>query len=163
MACIQTNKSMKKSTFKNFEELKAQEGQLIGVSDWFKITQDRINDFAKATMDEQWIHVDTERAKTESPFGGTIAHGYLILSLVAKFYFETISFENIKMGINYGTDKVRFMNAVKVNANIRAHMRLVEVVDVEGGVKYKTEVTVEIEGEKKPACVAETLAIVLKN
>lgn len=154
---------MKKSNFKDFEELKAQIGIEIGLSDWFEVTQQRIDAFAKATMDEQWIHVDVERAKKESPYGITIAHGYYILSLVAKFSFETISFENIKMGINYGTDKVRFMNAVPVNSRIRAHFIPLEVVEIEGGVKYKTQVTIEIEGQKKPACVAETLAVMLKN
>jgi len=154
---------MKKSNFRDFEELKAQIGQVIGISDWFEITQDRIDAFAKVTMDEQWIHVDVERAKKDSPYGTTIAHGYFILSLIAKFSFETISFENIKMGINYGTDKVRFMNAVPVNSKVRARLLPIEVVDVEGGIKYKTQVTIEIEGQEKPACVAETVAIMLKN
>ena len=149
--------------FKDFEELKSKIGQEIGVSEWFEVTQERINDFAEATLDSQWIHVDEARAEVESPFGKTIAHGFLILSLIPKFLEETISFSNIKMGINYGLDKVRFTNPVPSGAKIRARITVVEVVDVQGGVKYKNKVLLEIEGVEKPACVAEMIALLIKN
>ncbi|MCL4107847.1 UNVERIFIED_CONTAM: hypothetical protein GTU68_027232 [Idotea baltica] len=138
-------------------------GKEIGVSDWFQITQEQINTFGKITHDEQWIHTNPEKAKKNSPYGEPIAHGFLILSLIPKFLMETISFSNVKMGINYGLDKVRFTNAVPVNAKLRARIKLVEVVAIKDGMKYKTEIIIELESVEKPAVYAEMIAIVLSD
>jgi acyl dehydratase len=141
------------------EDLQARVGQEEGPGEWMEITQDRINEFADATDDHQWIHVDEERAKA-GPFGKTIAHGFLTLSLVPALTqgIPTAPIEGVKMGINYGLDRVRFINPVPVGAKVRARRKLVEVKEVTGGVQMKNEVTVEIDGEEKPACVAETIA-----
>ncbi|GLR16049.1 MaoC family dehydratase [Portibacter lacus] len=147
--------------FESLSEMKNFLGKEIGVSDWFQITQKQINAFGKVTFDEQWIHTNPEKAKKNSPYGEPIAHGFLILSLIPKFLTETISFANVKMGINYGMDKVRFMNATPVNARIRARITLAEVSEISGGVKYKTEVVLELENVEKPACYAEMIAIML--
>ncbi len=135
-------------------------GQALGVSDWFVVSQDIVNDFAKATQDYQWLHVDIERAKHEMPDGKTIAHGYLTLSLAAKFFFELISIEGAKTSINYGLEKVRFPTAVKTGSRIRMHGKLARVEDMPGGVKLFLECMMEIEGESKPACVAELITAV---
>jgi acyl dehydratase len=152
----------KKINFTSFEELKSSTGKEIGLSEWFQMTQNRINDFADATLDHQWIHIDKERSERESPYKKSIAHGFLVLSLIPYFLSETVKFENVKMGINYGLDKVRFTNAVVSDARIRARITVLGVEDVKGGVKYKTKVVVEIENQEKPACIAETIAILLE-
>ncbi len=133
------------------------EGMKIGPSDWMVISQDRINTFAEATGDHQWIHVDEERAKT-GPFGATIAHGYLTLSLAAKLMPEIIEIENMSMGINYGTEKTRFINPVKAGSRVRGHGEFVEIKEVPGGFQSTMRVTIEIEGEDKPACVVDTIS-----
>lgn len=130
-------------------------GAEIAVSDWLPITQERINQFAEATGDHQWIHIDAERAARESPFKTTIAHGFLTLSLIPHFKGECIAYDGVKMGVNYGTNRVRFMAPVKVNARLRAKFKLLSVEDIAGGVQTVFEVTIEIEGHAKPACVAE--------
>ncbi len=140
-----------------FDEAKALVGQEIGVGDWFDVAQDRINLFADATGDHQWIHVDPERA-AQGPFGTTIAHGYLTLSLIPSLGGGGLPVSGAKMGVNYGLDRVRFITPVKVGSRVRARRKLLEVKEGEGFVQLKVEVTVEIEGEAKPACVAETLS-----
>jgi acyl dehydratase len=138
-------------------ELQDRVGEHLGWSDWREITQERVNQFADATDDHQWIHVDRERAASESPFGGTIAHGYLTLALVAPTLGELIHVDGVRMGINYGLDRVRFPAPVPVGSRIRAGAELVEVTEVPGGVQSKLNVTFEIENGEKPACVAEVL------
>jgi len=133
-------------------------GRTLGPGEWLTITQERVNRFADATDDHQWIHVDPVRAKA-GPFGAPIAHGYLTLSLMAKFLPELVEMRGLKMGVNYGTDKVRFPSAVKVGARIRPTGELVAAERTkDGGVQAVIRVTVEIDGEKKPACVADTIS-----
>jgi acyl dehydratase len=136
--------------------LKGHVGEHLGWTDWHEISQDRVNLFADATDDHQWIHVDPERAAS-GPFGGTIAHGYLTLSLVAPLLFELLQVEGVSMGINYGLDRVRFPAPVPVGSRIRAGAELAEVTDVGGGLQSKLVVTFEVENGDKPACVAEVL------
>ncbi len=142
-----------------YDALKALEGQEIGVSDWMLIDQDRVNRFADATDDHQWIHVDAERAAS-GPFGTTIAHGFLTLSLVVPLAGQVeLPVEGVKMGINYGVDKVRFTNPVKVGSRIRLRRAVVEVTKAgDGGVQVKNFMTIEIDGEERPAAIAETLS-----
>lgn len=138
-------------------DLMGQEGLKIGPSDWMDMTQERVNTFAEATGDHQWIHVDVERAK-KGPFGAPIAHGYLTLSLAAKLMPEILEIKGMKMGINYGTDKVRFLNPVKVGSRVRGHGEFLEIKEVPGGYQSTLRVTIEIEGEEKPACVVDTIS-----
>ena len=148
---------MTKTTFENAGELMGKEGLQIGPSDWMEITQERINMFAEATGDHQWIHVDEEKAKM-SPFGSTIAHGYLTLSLAAKLMPEIIEVKGLKMGINYGTEKTRFITPVKSGSKVRGRGEFVEIKEVPGGYQSTMRVTIEIEGEEKPACVVDTIS-----
>ncbi|MGI9276799.1 MAG: MaoC family dehydratase [Endozoicomonas sp.] len=145
------------SVFKTPFELKDKVGEVLGKSDWLTIDQERINLFAEATGDHQWIHVDPVKAK-DGPFGACIAHGYLTLSLVNLFLPEIIDVQGISMGVNYGTDKLRFPNSVKVGSRIRGVGGLIKVEDVKGGVQSTVRVTVEIEGEDRPACVVDTIS-----
>ncbi|GAA3342010.1 MaoC family dehydratase [Amorphoplanes nipponensis] len=141
-------------TVNGLDELKALAGRDLGHSSWVEITQERVNAFADATGDHQWIHVDVERART-GPFGGTIAHGYLTLALVIPLFGELLEITGITMGINYGLDKVRFPSPVRVGAKIRLAARVDSVQDVPGnGVQMVLDFTVEIDGADKPACVA---------
>jgi acyl dehydratase len=139
------------------DEVKAQVGQELGVGDWVEVTQEKINQFAEATGDHQWIHVDVERAKA-GPFGGPIAHGYLTLSLIPSLGGGGLGVDGVKMGVNYGLDRVRFVSPVPAGSRVRARRKLLEVKEGEGFVQLKVEVTVEVEGNNKPACVAETLS-----
>ena len=150
---------MKKVTF---EELPGMAGQELGVSDWVTIDQDRINKFADATGDHQWIHLDVERAKKEMPGGKTIAHGYLTLSLIPWLTGGFLRVDGVTRGINYGSNKVRFTNMVPVGSRVRARSKLLSVEARGGGMQLTSEVTIEIEGEKRPACIAETIGIVFK-
>jgi len=145
------------NTFNGIAEVKAAEGKHLGYSEWLLIEQDRIDKFAEATGDYQWIHVDVERAK-DGPFGATIAHGYLTLSLASFFLPQIAQYEGFSMAINYGVDKVRFINPVKCGARIRAGAEMQAVTDVGAGVQTKVLITIEIEGEDKPACVIESLS-----
>ena len=138
-------------------ELKTLVGEHLGYSPWLTVTQESVNMFAEATGDHQWIHVDVERAKKESPFGGPIAHGYLTLSLIPALLPQVVVTTGFKMGVNYGANKVRFMSPVPVGANLRIGGVLKQVDDVAGGVQITYEVTFEIEGNPKPACVAEVI------
>ena len=131
-------------------------GAELGYSDWFEITQERINQFAEATGDYQWIHIDEEQAK-QGPFGATIAHGYLTLSLTNMFLPEIISVENISMGINYGVNKVRFPAPVPSGSKVRFSAVLQDVTEIPGGVQAIIVITVEVEGSDKPCCVVESV------
>ena len=132
-------------------------GQHLGYSDYTEVTQEQVNTFADATGDRQWIHVDVERAKAESPFGGPIAHGYLTLSMGPRLLPQVIVVNGISMAVNYGCNKVRFPSPVPVGAKLRAGAELVDVSDIEGGVQVTMRVTFEVEGAPKPACVAENV------
>jgi acyl dehydratase len=132
-------------------------GTHLGYSDYIEVTQEQVDQFAEATGDHQWIHVDVERARKESPFGGPIAHGYLTLSLGPRLVPQVLRVEGIKMGVNYGCDKVRFPSPVPVGSRLRVGVEVLEVTDVPGGVQAKMRFTFECEGAEKPACVAENL------
>lgn len=132
-------------------------GQETGVSDWLEITQDRVNQFAQATGDHQWIHVDVDRATRE--IGGPIAHGYLTLSLIPYLSAGLMRVSGVARGINYGSDKVRFTSMVRVGKRVRLRQKMLACEAKAGGVQIKNECTIEIEGETRPACVAETIAI----
>ena len=139
------------------QELQAKVGQNIGISDWFEVSQDRINKFAEATGDFQFIHIDEEKAKL-TPFGGTIAHGFLTLSLipVLSAMTEGARVSNVKMGVNYGGNKTRFISPVRAGKRVRAHVKLLDLVEKRPGQWQQTnEYTIEIEGEEKPALIAE--------
>ena len=136
-------------------------GDHLGYSDWITVDQDRIDRFADATGDHQWIHVDPEAAAA-GPFGATIAHGYLTLSLTNLFLPQIITVENISMGINYGVNKVRFPNPVRAGSSIRAGAELASCEEVPGGVQCIIKMTVEIEGEAKPACIVENVTLYLR-
>ena len=139
--------------------LKELVGEHLGYSDYLEVTQEQVNLFADATGDHQWIHVDPERAKKESPFGGPIAHGYLTLSLGPNLAPQIMRVEGIKMGVNYGCNKVRFPSPVPAGSRLRAHFRLLSCDPVDGGgVQMTTLVTVEREGGGKPVCVAESVS-----
>lgn len=136
-------------------------GTHLGYTEWEEITQEQVNGFAEVTGDHQWIHVDVERAKA-SPFGGTIAHGFLTLSLVAKVTQTLLTVTDATTGINYGLDRVRFPAPMPVGSHWRGGAELIEVGEIPGGVQIKTAVTIEVQGGAKPACVAESLARLLK-
>lgn len=146
---------MKSTRFTGIADAKAMIGQEVGISDWLPIEQERVNAFAQVTGDQQWIHVDVERAKRESPFGGPIAHGYLTLSLLAKFAQECIAIEGVKLAVNYGLNRVRFASPVKVGSRVRAKFVLGAVEDIAGGAQIVWQAVIEIEGSDKPACAAE--------
>ena len=129
-------------------------GKELGPSDWIEITQEKVNLFADATGDHQWIHVDVERATKESPFGGPIAHGYLTLSLTPLFLPQLIDIAGFSMGVNYGTEKVRFPSPVPVGSRVRARAVVDQASEVPGGVQLQVTLTFEVEGGTKPACVA---------
>jgi acyl dehydratase len=146
--------------FASFDQLTGAVGEDLGTTDWLEITQDRVDAFADATGDHQWIHVDVDRAR-QGPFGGTIAHGYLTLSLIPQFTPQLFSLETPGARLNYGVNKVRFPHPVKVGSRIRVAAQILEVSDVPTGKQMVTRYTVEIEGEAKPACVAETVVLLL--
>ena len=144
--------------FSNADELIVAEGRDLGVTDWVEIRQQRIDQFADATDDHQWIHVDPERAK-DGPFGACIAHGYLTLALANLFLPQLVSYQRLKMGVNYGCDKVRFPAPVKVNARIRGRGEVVAAEPVKGdGVQVTVRISVEIDGSDKPGCVVDTIS-----
>lgn len=143
-----------------FAELENYAGQEIGHSEWVTIDQDRVNKFADATGDHQWIHIDVERAKRELPTKGTIAHGYLTLSLIPWLGAQIMRIEGVSRGINYGSNKVRFTNMVPVGAKVRAKLKMLNVEAKAGGKQLTSEYTIEIQGQDRPACVAETIGLV---
>jgi acyl dehydratase len=136
-------------------ELRGLAGREIAVTDWFEITQDRIDKFAKATDDDQWIHMDRDRAQRESPYGTTIAHGFLTLSLISRFSREAIAIDDAGMAINYGLNRVRFPSPVPSGSRIRARFVLQSIRDVKDAVEAAYGITIECEGAEKPGCVAE--------
>ena len=149
---------MAATVFESPEELKGAVGKPLGVSEWLEIDQKRIDLFAEAPGDHQWIHVDPERAK-QGPFGATIAHGYLTLSLVNSFLPQIVEVRGIAMGINYGADRLRFPAPVPVGSRIRGSAEVVSAEDTkDGAVQAKVRVTVEIEGSDRPACVVDTIS-----
>jgi acyl dehydratase len=136
--------------------LKAKKGEHLGYSDWLEITQERVNEFAEATGDHQWIHVDPERAKA-GPFGGPIAHGYLTISLAPMLLPQVMRVDGIQMGVNYGINKLRFPSPVPVGANLRVGAVLADVEDIAGGAQVTIDLTFEVEGKDKPSCVAQAV------
>ena len=145
--------------FDSAAQVRAAAGREVCVSDWVSVDQHRIDTFAEATGDRQWIHVDVARADKESPYGCTIAHGFLTLSLLGQFYEEylTHALPFCGMGLNYGLNKVRFTAPVRVNRRVRPRFTLAQVEDIAGGLQLTFSITIEIEGEDKPACVAESI------
>jgi acyl dehydratase len=143
------------TTTTTMAELPGLTGRELGSSDWYEVTQNAVNLFADATGDHQWIHVDVDRAKRESPFGGPIAHGYLTLSLLVPLLAQVLDVSDKVMGVNYGLNKVRFPSPVPVGSKVRASATLKEVTEFTGGLQYTLTVTVEREGGDKPVCVAE--------
>ena len=141
---------------KGLDELRAKAGEHLGYSDWQELTQDQVNLFADATGDHQWIHVDVEKAKT-GPFGGPIAHGYLTLSLGPALLTQILTVEGMSMGLNYGCNKERFPSPLPVGAKLRLGAALQSVEDVAGGVQAIIGLTIEVQGQDKPACVAEVV------
>jgi acyl dehydratase len=149
---------MAQTTVSGIEGVQGMVGQHLGHSDWVEITQEQVNRFAEATGDHQWIHVDPERAAKESPFGGPIAHGYLTLSLLPSLMPQILEIQGFRMGVNYGTEKVRFPSPVPVGSRVRAGATLDSAEPIEGGLHMVVTVTIEVEGGSKPACVATTVS-----
>ena len=144
------------TVFNGIDDLKSRVGEEIGVSDWREITQQDVDTFAEVTGDDQWIHVDPERAK-DTPFGGTIAHGYFTLSLAPRFSYDLWRLDGVAMALNYGLDKLRFPSPVPVGSKVRMRIELDSVDDIPGGAQIKMTYTFEREGGDKPVCVAEAL------
>jgi acyl dehydratase len=144
--------------YESLDELRAAAGTHLGWTDWIEITQDRVDLFADATGDHQWIHVDVARARAESPFGGPIAHGYLTLALSNLFLPQLIAVPAASAGVNYGTGKVRFPAPVPVGSRVRGGAEITAVDDIPGGLQTTITITVEVEGATKPACVIESLS-----
>ena len=146
--------------FKNLTEFKSMVGKELPSTEWYTISQEMINDFANATLDKQWIHVDEERAAKESPFKSTVAHGFMSVAMISRMLDGMFSVESVKMGLNYGLNKVRFPNPVPVNSNLRILATIKDIEDIENnGVKVIFTCVIEIQGKKKPACYAEFLAV----
>jgi acyl dehydratase len=145
------------TNFENVAKLGEHVGHEVAVGDWLEVTQERINQFAEATEDRQWIHIDAERAARESPFKQTIAHGFLTLSLLSELMRGALAVGGVRMGINYGLNRVRFISPVPAGARIRGRFKLNELEEIKGGVQATWGVTVEREGSDKPCCAAEWL------
>jgi len=148
-----------RSIFKNISDMQGSVGKELGLTPWTKMDQERINTFAKATEDEQWIHLDAERCAKESPYQKPIAHGFLMLSMCSKIMYDAYEIGHVSMAINYGLDKVRFPNATPTGTNFRGRVILADFEMIPKGAKFKLNVTIELEGHEKPACVAEFLAL----
>jgi len=155
---METQKSYR-SVFKNISEMENAVGKELGLTPWKIMDQERINTFAKATEDEQWIHIDEERCTKESPYKQTIAHGFLMLSMCSKIMYDSYEVGKVSMAINYGLDKVRFPNPTPAGSKFRGRVSLTEFNFIAKGAKYKLNVIIELEGQQKPACVAEFLAL----
>ena len=150
---------MKPLEFTNFEDFKLMIGKQLPVGEWYTINQQMINDFANATLDKQWIHVDEKRAEKESPFKSTIAHGFMSVAMISKLLEESFLIKSLKMGLNYGLNKVRFPNPVPVNSQLRMTSIVQEIADIsDKGVKVTFSCVIEIKGQEKHACVAEFIA-----
>jgi len=145
--------------FKNLEEFRSIKGKDLPTGEWYTVTQKMINDFANATLDKQWIHVDEERAAKESPFKSTVAHGFMSVAMISRMLEEMFIVKSVKMGLNYGLNKVRFPSPVPVNSELRMHISVKDIEDINNnGIKITFSCTIEIKGQEKPACVAEFLA-----
>ena len=145
--------------FKNLEEFRSIKGKDLPTVEWYTVTQQMINDFANATLDKQWIHVDEERAAKESPFKSTVAHGFMSVAMISRMLEEMFIVKSVKMGLNYGLNKVRFPSPVPVNSELRMHTSVKDIEDINNnGIKITFSCTIEIKGQEKPACVAEFLA-----
>ncbi len=150
---------MKPLVFADFEEFRKIKGQQLPVGDWFTITQKMISDFANATLDKQWIHIDEKRAEKESPFKITVAHGFMSLAMISKLLEDSFSIKSVKMGLNYGLNKVRFPNPVPVNSQLRMVSVVNDIEEISNkGIKVTFSCMVEIRNQEKPACVAEFIA-----
>jgi acyl dehydratase len=150
---------LEKLIFENISEFKSMVGKQLPEGNWYTITQQMIDDFANATLDKQWIHVDQERAKKESPFKSTVAHGFMSVAMISRMLEEAFAIKSIKMGLNYGLNKVRFPNPVPVNSELRMLSSVKEIEALgDNGIKVTFNCTIEIKGQEKPACVAEFLA-----
>ena len=143
--------------YAHLQDLAALAGQELGHSDWVAIAQDRVNQFAQATGDHQWIHVDPVRAAA-GPFGAPIAHGFLTLSLLPMLFEGAFAIDDVRMGVNYGLNRVRFVSPVKVGSRVRGRFKLLSYESLDGGAQLTVEATIELEGSAKPACVAETVS-----
>ena len=145
--------------FKNLEEFRSIKGKDLPTGEWYTVTQQMINDFANATLDKQWIHVDEERAAKESPFKSTVAHGFMSVAMISRMLEEMFIVKSVKMGLNYGLNKVRFPSPVPVNSELRMHTSVKDIEDINNnGIKITFSCTIEIKGQEKPSCVAEFLA-----
>ena len=154
---------MDKLIFKDLNEFKTYEGKVLPVGEWLTITQEMINDFAKATLDFQWIHVDVEKATKHSPFKKPVAHGFMSVSLLSKMLGDLFEVTSVKIGVNYGLNKVRFPNPVLVGSKLRLNTKVAAIEQyAENGVKITWECSVEIKGEEKPACVAEFISLMFE-
>jgi len=150
---------MAQLTFENITDFKSMLGKQLPNGNWYSVTQEMINDFANATLDKQWIHLDEERARKESPFKSTVAHGFMSVAMISKMLEEAFAIQSIKMGLNYGLNRVRFPNPVPVNSELRMLSSVTEIEDIaNNGIKVTFACTIEIKGHDKPACVAEFLA-----
>ena len=150
---------MGKLIFENISEFKSMVGKQLPDGNWYTINQQMINDFANATLDKQWIHVDEDRAKIESPFKSTVAHGFMSVAMISRMLEEAFAIKNIKMGLNYGLNKTRFPNPVPVNSELRMLSSVKEIEALgDNGIKVTFNCTIEIKGQEKPACVAEFIA-----
>jgi acyl dehydratase len=150
---------MEPLVFTNFEEFRKIKGQQLPVGDWYTITQQMISDFANATLDKQWIHIDEKRAEQESPFKSTVAHGFMSVAMISKLLEDSFSIKSVKMGLNYGLNKVRFPNPVPVNSQLRMISVVKDIEEMSNnGIKVTFSCTIEMKGQEKPACVAEFIA-----
>lgn len=143
------------TAFKHLTDMKHHVGKELGLTDWYLITQEKIDTFAELTGDVQWIHVDVERSKKNSSYKGTVAHGFLILSLASKFSYETYSMADVTMALNYGLDRVRFPHATPAGSQVRGRLSLLEFNEFQGGARYKLHMVFEAQGIEKPVCVAD--------
>lgn len=153
---------MKKLVFENLEELSSIKGKQLPIGEWYTVTQQMINDFANATLDKQWIHIDEEKASKYSPTGTTIAHGFMSVSMLSELISKQFEVKSIKMGLNYGLNKVRFPNPVPVNSELRLISSLKQMEDFQNGKKLTFDCTIEIKGQEKPACVAEFIFVLFE-
>lgn len=150
---------MNRIVFKDVNEFSSMLGKQLPIGKWYTISQEMIDDFANATLDKQWIHIDEKRAAKESPFKTTIAHGFMSVAMISKLLEDSFSIKSLKMGLNYGLNKVRFPNPVSVNSELRMITSVKEIEEISNnGVKVAFSCTIEIKGQEKPACVAEFLA-----
>ncbi|MBA6155043.1 MaoC family dehydratase [Tenacibaculum sp. S7007] len=153
---------MSKLVLSNLNELESLHGKSLPVGEWFTVTQQMINDFANATLDKQWIHVDEEKAAKYSPTGTTIAHGFMSVSMLSELISDLIEIKSVKKGLNYGLNKVRFPNSVPVNSKLRLVSSIKHIEDMHNGKKLTFDCKIEIKGQEKPACVAEFIFVLFE-